>query len=82
MSDVWVKVPTPWAKVGLDSIIVDRRERLWIVTAVDMTSGDQDTVTARRLGSPETFEKSAPDSATVDVLRPQLEMLRDELGAR
>jgi hypothetical protein len=81
VSDVWVKVPTPWADVPVDALIVDRRGRFWLVVAWNAADRDQGTVTARLLGSHETFQKTPKDGEQVDVLRPQLELLRDELGA-
>ena len=81
MSDVWVPVPTRWADVQVDDLIAYDR-RMWIVEKWEPTINAWGTVTVRRLGRKETEQRSPQGDDKVNVLRPQLDMLRDELGAR
>ena len=81
MSDVWVPVPTRWADVQVDDLIAYDR-RMWIVEKWEPTINAWGTVTVRRLGKTETEQRSPQGDDTVNILRPQLDLLRDELGAQ
>jgi hypothetical protein len=92
LADAWVKLPIRWSKVDVGRIIVDERDRLWLVVEREAGDARRDAgqtihVVVQRIGDTKLYPRDVHAEGQVKILIPGTErdgmlILRKELGAQ